>query len=66
MKFAFPEDVIIHKIFAGRDLEDIKSILLKVSNLDIKYIERWLKEFDESFSEMSILKRFKDILKEVE
>jgi predicted nucleotidyltransferase len=46
--FASPEDLIIHKIFAGRplDIEDVKSILLKYSDLDFGYIRSWLKEFD--------------------
>jgi len=46
--FASPEDVIIHKIFAGRplDIEDVKSILLKNKNLDLRYIRAWLTEFD--------------------
>lgn len=51
VKFASPEDVIIHKIFAGRpvDLEDVKNILLKLkARLDIPYIKRWLSKFGES------------------
>ncbi|MDI6787881.1 MAG: nucleotidyltransferase [Planctomycetota bacterium] len=45
VRFACPEDVIIHKIFAGRprDLEDVKSILIKNQGLDIKYIRKWLR-----------------------
>lgn len=51
VKFASPEDVIIHKVFAGRpvDLEDVKNILLKLkTRLDITYIKRWLSKFGES------------------
>ncbi len=39
--FASPEDVIIHKIFAGRprDLEDVRTILLKNPEMDMQYIK---------------------------
>ena len=67
VKFASPEDVIIHKLFAGRprDLEDVKTILLKNSSLDVPYIQRWLKDFDQSLPEKSLLTNFQDILKSV-
>ncbi|MCM8830020.1 MAG: nucleotidyl transferase AbiEii/AbiGii toxin family protein [Candidatus Omnitrophica bacterium] len=47
VKFATLEDVIIHKIIAGRarDIEDIKAILLK-NPYDGNYIREWLKKFD--------------------
>ncbi|ODS35150.1 MAG: hypothetical protein A7316_04355 [Candidatus Altiarchaeales archaeon WOR_SM1_86-2] len=53
VKFASLEDVIIHKIIAGRarDIEDVKSILLKTPDYDTEYIHGWLKEFDKSLSE---------------
>ncbi|OQY03329.1 MAG: hypothetical protein B6I25_08210 [Planctomycetales bacterium 4572_13] len=47
-KFASCEDIIIHKMIAGRaiDKEDIKSILSKNrDSIDMVYIEKWLKEF---------------------
>ncbi len=61
--FASAEDVIIHKVFAGRprDLEDVRSILLKNSDLDLGYIEKWLKEFDASADENYFLKVFETI-----
>jgi predicted nucleotidyltransferase len=48
IKIATLEDVVIHKIVAGRprDLEDVESILLKNPDYDIRYIEKWLGEFD--------------------
>ncbi len=51
--FAALEDVVIHKIIAGRprDIEDIRSILLKNPEYDRQYILRWLKEFDASLGE---------------
>ena len=47
IKFASVEDIIIHKIFAGRprDIEDIKSIVVKHPKIDRKYIRKWLKQF---------------------
>ncbi|HMK66604.1 MAG TPA: DUF6036 family nucleotidyltransferase [Thermodesulfobacteriota bacterium] len=46
--FATVEDVIIHKMFAGRprDLEDVRILCLKNKEMDLAYIEKWLKEFD--------------------
>lgn len=51
VKFASIEDTIIHKIFAGRarDLEDVRSILLKHSDINNKYIKKWLKTFGVKF-----------------
>jgi len=64
VKFASPEDVIIHKIFAGRarDLDDVCSILLKNPSINISYIEKWLAEFDKSLPDKEFLKKFKEIL----
>ncbi len=62
--FASPEDVIIHKIFAGRprDLEDVRTIVLKNPHLDLPYIRDWLTEFDTSSEWPHFLKIFKEIL----
>lgn len=48
IQFAALEDVIIHKMIAGRarDIEDIRTILLKNSKYDSQYISKWLAEFD--------------------
>jgi len=48
--FASAEDVIIHKLFAGRprDLEDVRSILIKKPEVDAGYIVRWLAQFDQA------------------
>jgi hypothetical protein len=53
VRFASPEDVIIHKVIAGRprDLEDAKSILLKNAGLDEGYMKRWLGSFEKSLGE---------------
>ncbi len=52
INFASLEDVIIHKIISGRprDIEDIKTILLKNKKYDIHYIKKWLKVFDTSLA----------------
>jgi len=53
VKFASLEDVVIHKIIAGRgrDIDDVKAILLKNPDYDTDYITGWLKEFDQSLPE---------------
>ena len=44
VSFSFSEDVIIHKVFAGRprDIEDARSIILKNPEIDTAYIRKWL------------------------
>ena len=62
VKFASLEDVVTHKVIAGRarDLEDVKSILLKNPKYDSVYIEKWLEEFDKSLGD-HFLKIFGEI-----
>ena len=66
VKFASLEDLVIHKIIAGRaiDIEDVRSIILKNPDYDAKYIKRWLQEFDKSLNE-KFLKVFQRIVKEI-
>jgi len=63
--FASPEDVIIHKIFAGRprDMEDVRTVLLKNPGVDISYIRNWLKEFDAASDEKKFVRAFDEIVK---
>ncbi len=65
VSFASPEDVIIHKIFAGRprDIEDARSIILKNPNIDIKYIRKWLSEFDASSDKKGFWEIFENLVK---
>jgi hypothetical protein len=45
--FASLEDLLLHKIVAGRarDLEDARIVLLKNPNADLGYVRHWLAEF---------------------
>ena len=63
VNFASVEDIIIHKVFAGRarDLEDVKNIILKNKSLDKEYIFKCLKTFDEALHG-DFTKSFKGIL----
>jgi hypothetical protein len=49
VRFATAEDLIIHKLVAGRprDLEDIRGILTHQKRLDERYLKRWLPTFRE-------------------
>jgi len=49
VRFATAEDLIIHKLVAGRarDLEDVRGILSRRKNIDAAYLERWLLTFRE-------------------
>ena len=62
--FASPEDVIIHKVLAGRprDMEDVRSILRK-QKVDEQYITKWLRQFEEAFNQ-PLINRFRKILQE--
>ncbi len=65
--FASPEDVIIHKIVAGRprDMEDIRGILLKVPDIDITYVRQWLNDFSNASGEDDIKERFEEIIEKL-
>jgi hypothetical protein len=66
VRFASVEDLIIHKIFAGRprDLEDVKGVLLKNMNLDLAYLRHWLTEFDRSTGE-AFSDRFEELYESI-
>jgi hypothetical protein len=48
VRFAAVEDIVIHKLVAGRprDLEDVRGIVVKNPGLDRAYVEEWLGGFD--------------------
>lgn len=66
--FASVEDVIIHKIFAGRprDIEDARSIILKNPDFDRAYTRKWLREFDRSMESGGFTSQLEDLLKEAD
>jgi hypothetical protein len=63
--FAAPEDVVIHKIVAGRtrDMEDVRGILLKMPDIDLAYIRRWLDDFSAALEDDEIKKRLENLVK---
>ena len=65
-KFASAEDLVIHKVFAGRprDMEDVKSVLLKNPEMDTRYIRQWLNELGEATGERFV-DRFDAALKDI-
>ena len=65
VRFAAVEDVIIHKIFAGRprDMEDIRHIVIKNPSIDRAYIRKWLRKFDKSGEAKGFTDMFNQIIK---
>jgi len=65
VKFASCEDLIIHKMVAGRaiDEEDVKSVLAgNRDTLDFRYIEKWLSEFAKISGHEGISLRFNSLI----
>ena len=61
VRFASLEDLIIHKLVAGRprDIEDVRIILARNPGFDRAYTELWLRRFSETLSRdiSSVLRR---------
>ena len=63
IRFAALEDLMIHKIFAGRprDLEDVRILALKNPAVDRAYVEKWLKQFDKAVPKKRFLRTFRKV-----
>lgn len=63
MRFASPEDLVIHKLFARRprDLEDVRGVILKNPGLDRDYVRGWLGEFDASLPGSGLVALFESL-----
>ena len=53
VRYASAEDLVVHKVFAGRarDLDDALSVLAKKPDIDIGYIRHWLGALGRSVDE---------------
>jgi hypothetical protein len=58
-----PEDVVIHKIVAGRhrDLEGVRTILIKNPQIDTEYIRNWLMQLSAALESTDLLTTFSDL-----
>jgi predicted nucleotidyltransferase len=67
VRFATVEDLVIHKMIAGRprDLEDVRGLLLRNPGVDRAAVEEKLSEFGEAAAE-PILGRFRGICRDLD
>ncbi len=66
VRFASLEDLVIHKMVAGRarDIEDVRSVLLKNPGYNKEHIRNWLSDFDKAIGGNS-LARFDELVVEI-
>ncbi len=65
VKFATCEDIIIHKMIAGRavDEEDVKSILIRQSGkINLDFVKEWLRKFEVIPEFAGVLDKFEKLL----
>jgi len=67
VRFASLEDLIIHKLVFGRprDLEDVRSMMLKNKEMDVRYIRKWLRQFA-VLLKLPLVADFNALMKETE
>ena len=63
VRYAGPEDLVVHKMLAGRprDLEDVRSILVRQPALDRPFIRTQLADFDSAL-DRDLVAQFEAIL----
>ena len=67
VRFATAEDLIVHKLFAGRpqDVQDVKGIVLRQGGkLDRKYLRKWIREFSKTARKGHLPRQLEDLLAE--
>jgi len=69
VRFATAEDLVVHKVLAGRprDLEDVRAIVLKKPDLDRPFVHSTLQQFQEALSRgEELTDRFANVCREVD
>jgi len=65
VRFASVEDLIVHKLVSGRprDVDDVRRVMLKNKEMDVKYIRKWLRHFAIALK-VPLVAKFNSLLKE--
>jgi len=67
VRFVTAEDLIIHKLFAGRprDIEDIRGVLArKQGKVDREYLRHWIRQFAQLEGKAHLLTQLEELLAE--
>jgi hypothetical protein len=67
VRFATAEDLIIHKLFAGRprDIEDIRGVLArKQGKVDREYLRHWIRQFAQIEGKSQLTQQLEELLLE--